>query len=57
MKYAQGNFIQVSDVPKPIELNLFVNAMNRMSRILQNLFGELTLSKPKNINELLMLMS
>jgi len=38
----QGNFIQVSDIPKPIELNLFVNAMNRMSRILQNLFNELT---------------
>ncbi len=38
----QGNFIQVSDIPKPIELNLFVNAMNRMSRILQTLFNELT---------------
>jgi len=38
----QGNFIQVSDIPKPIELNLFVNAMNRMSRILQNLFNELS---------------
>lgn len=38
----KGNFIQVSDIPKPIELNLFVNAMNRMSRILQNLFAELT---------------
>jgi len=33
----QGNFIQVSDIPKPIELSLFVNAMNRMSRILQTL--------------------
>jgi diguanylate cyclase (GGDEF)-like protein len=38
----QGNFVQVSDIPKPIELNLFVNAMNRMSRILQNMFNELT---------------
>ncbi len=38
----EGNFIQVSDVPKGIELNLFINAMNRMSHILQNLFSELT---------------
>lgn len=38
----KGNFVQVSDIPKPIELNLFVNAMNRMSRILQNMFNELT---------------
>ncbi|MBU2895073.1 EAL domain-containing protein [Colwellia sp. D2M02] len=38
----QGNFIQVNEIPKPIELNLFVNAMNRMSRILQTLFNELT---------------
>lgn len=38
----QGNFVQVSDIPKPVELNLFVNAMNRMSRILQNMFNELT---------------
>ena len=38
----QGNFIQVNDIPKPLELNLFVNAMNRMSRILQTLFKELT---------------
>lgn len=38
----QGNFIQVNDIPKPLELNLFVNAMNRMSRILQTLFNELT---------------
>ena len=38
----QGNFVQVSDIPKPIELSLFVNAMNRMSRTLQNMFNELT---------------
>ncbi|WP_286263331.1 bifunctional diguanylate cyclase/phosphodiesterase [Thalassotalea atypica] len=38
----QGNFVQVNDIPKPVELNLFVNAMNRMSRILQNMFKELT---------------
>ncbi len=38
----QGNFVQIDDIPKPIELSLFVNAMNRMSRILQNMFNELT---------------
>ncbi|NQY62952.1 MAG: EAL domain-containing protein [Alteromonadaceae bacterium] len=38
----QGNFVQVDDIPKPIELSLFVNAMNRMSRILQKMFNELT---------------
>jgi len=38
----QGNFVQVDDIPKPIELSLFVNAMNRMSRTLQNMFNELT---------------
>lgn len=38
----QGNFVQVTDIPKPIELNLFVNAMNRMSNILQKMFDELT---------------
>jgi diguanylate cyclase (GGDEF)-like protein len=38
----QGNFVQVTDIPRPIELNLFVNAMNRMSRILQKMFDELT---------------
>jgi len=38
----QGNFVQVDEIPKPKELNLFVNAMNRMSRILQNMFNELT---------------
>lgn len=38
----QGNFVQIKDIPKAAELNLFVNAMNRMSRILQNMFNELT---------------
>ena len=38
----QGNFVQVDEIPKPKELNLFVNAMNRMSKILQNMFNELT---------------
>jgi diguanylate cyclase (GGDEF)-like protein len=38
----KGDFVQVSEIPKPIELNLFVNAMNRMSYILQNMFNELT---------------
>ena len=38
----QGHFVQVTDIPRPIELNLFVNAMNRMSRILQKMFDELT---------------
>ncbi len=38
----QGNFVQVDKIPKPQELNLFVNAMNRMSKILQNMFNELT---------------
>jgi diguanylate cyclase (GGDEF)-like protein len=38
----QGNFSQVNDIPKPLELSLFVNAMNRMSRVLQTLFNELT---------------
>lgn len=43
----QGNFIQVTDIPKPRELNLFVNAMNRMSYILKNMFAELTQQSEK----------
>lgn len=38
----EGNFVQVDDIPKPIELNLFVNAMNRMSSILENMFKDLS---------------
>ncbi|MAG76694.1 MAG: GGDEF domain-containing protein [Colwelliaceae bacterium] len=38
----QGNFVQVSDIPKPVELNLFVKAMNRMSHILQKMFNDLS---------------
>ncbi len=41
-KICQGDFVQVDDIPKTIELNLLVNAMNRMSRILQTMFAELT---------------
>ncbi|WP_448212778.1 bifunctional diguanylate cyclase/phosphodiesterase [Colwellia sp. MEBiC06753] len=38
----QGNFVLVDKLPKPKELNLFVNAMNRMSSTLKNMFHELT---------------
>ena len=43
----QGNFIQVTDIPKPRELSLFVNAMNRMSYILKNMFAELSQQSEK----------
>ncbi|MGL1959490.1 MAG: EAL domain-containing protein [Colwellia sp.] len=42
-----GNFVQVTNIPRPIELNLFVKAMNRMSSILQNMFNELSLQTEK----------